>query len=179
MHSSFILLYYTVDFERIHVDIHSPERNGPVIVQSFTDVEVNGILHNGFMLLLHVEMEDYVSDRFQARLVSSNEVLIRMPSVPNSWLKNMDPFFAFLDEVGESCNRTVLGHQVASNAIAGDTERQTKHLLLTFPESIVLDSRHYVLDDNQELQHTCVPIDTDNTVQGQQFNRTRDLLFGK
>lgn len=146
------------DYDVIDVDINHPERNREVVIVKFTDVAMEGKLHNGFDILIPaVDMRDYLTDKFKLEIVSDNELLLTMPSM-HAWnIADSDKFFAHLKDVKELCPRTKQGHDVFRNALRSNKNRLSKYLLLRFPGDIVLSTQHYS-DHKSELHCKIVPL---------------------
>lgn len=130
----------------VDVDINRPERNREVMVVGFTNVEESGVLHDGFDIFLEGNMQDFVCDRYKARHIGDNGILIEMPAATTSYLENFGQFFKHQKHNGSICERQQEGHAIARNAILGDKQRKIKRILLCFPSHIVL-SRHYLSKD--------------------------------
>jgi hypothetical protein len=154
--SSFVLLCSFLPFffcfapstekaDIINVDIKHPECNREVIVVPFTDKEMDGILHDGFVFMVEgVDVRDFISKKFKARLVSSNEILVAMPAVSHYWLHDSSAFNACLTRCGLYCQRADEAQAVArNNMLLQNRDRQTKYLLLRFPDNLKLSNLHF------------------------------------
>ena len=56
VHSLLCCLLSSYPVDEIFVDINFPEQNREVQVVSFTDVEKDGVLHNGFDIMMDVDI---------------------------------------------------------------------------------------------------------------------------
>lgn len=144
---NFCSYLFLVEYDTIVVDVDRPERNREVIVVKFTDVEKDGVLHDGFDILLEGDLRDFEGELYSAKIVGDNKILLTIPSANFSYLHDFDEFFTKLKDT-EKCLRTVVAHQVARNSILGEKTRLCKHLLLQFPDGLVLSNRHYPPEDS-------------------------------
>lgn len=122
----------------IDVNLDYPERNREFIIVVYKDVERDGVLHNGFDIIIQAELGDYFKDQYSAKLISENEILVTMPSTPCSYLHHMDRYFATMAQIGKLCPRSKLVHDVARNRILADPTSQTKQIMLRFPSGVHL-----------------------------------------
>ena len=164
----------------IDVDLKHPERNREFLVIPFTDVEKDGVLHNGVeIMIMDGSLQDYLQDRYKAWKIKSNEVLVSVPSAAYHYIEDFSDFFDELKKCpGVHCQRAQLGHDVARNAIMDDSTRHLKHILLRFPEEIVLDPRNYS-DSDGELTCDWCSYKTRFEKDGHIFEREHDILFWK
>jgi hypothetical protein len=130
-----------------------------VFVYPFWDVERKGILHNGITIEADCDPRDFMAGKFKARLDSSapNEILIELPSMRHSKLNESEKFKPRKVAFQINCPRTQEAEDVARNKILSDPERQKKHILLRFPEDMILTNKHYSPDsqeggDNIEME---------------------------
>jgi hypothetical protein len=139
-----LVFFLADDYDVIDVDVEYPERNREVLIVGFTDVAKEGVLHNGFDIVVPaVDMRDYLTDKYKLELVSHNELLLTMPAV-HAWnLANFDKFFKHQEKYNHLCLRLKQGHDVFHNSILSETKRLTKYLLLRFPKNCALSTRHY------------------------------------
>jgi hypothetical protein len=178
---TFLLLPPSPDkAEVIEVDIVHPECNREVRVVEFRDVEKDGVLHNGYEIAMEGDLRDLTSDKYKAQLVGENEILITMPSVSHYWLHAPKDYFEKVEAFNIDCPRTKEAHDVARNAILDDEDRQTKLLLLRFPENIALSNNHYsptAIDF--ELDSEVVPFESSFKVANKQFKTTTTAIYWK
>lgn len=153
-----MLFFPAEDYDVIDVDVEYPERNREVLIVGFTDVAKDGVLHNGFDIVVPaVDMRDYLTDKYKLELVSHNELLLTMPAL-HAWnLANFDKFFAHQEKYDHLCLRSKQGHDVFHNSILSEKKRLTKYLLLRFPKNHVLSTRHYA-DHKTELNCKIAPL---------------------
>jgi hypothetical protein len=116
------------------------------LVVKFTDVEKGGVLHDGFDILVEGDVRDFDEDKYGARVLNDNQVLLTIPAAKYSYIHDFETFFSSL-QPSEVCTCTVVAHQVAHNAILGDKTRWCKHLLLQFPQGLVSSNQHYSPED--------------------------------
>jgi hypothetical protein len=164
----------------IEVDINCPERNREVKVVQFRDAEIDGILHNGFEIIMEGDLRDLMLDKYSAKLVSDNEILISMPSASHYWLHEPELYFNKCKAFNIHCPRAREAHDVARNDILADEERQIRSLLLRFPENTILSNRHYSpkTTDN-DLEFEVVPFQTTFVLLGKQFTTTVATIVWK
>lgn len=162
------------------MDINFPEQNREIKVVPFTDVEKDGVLHDGFDIMMDCDIHDFLTGLYKAELVPSNKVLIMLPSASYTYLHGFGSFFDQLKKNPEDhCARAELGHDIARNAIiAGDKARKTKKLLLCFPEHIVLSMNHYC-KIKTELKSEMIPFQTSFKWYQKDIVRGHDVLFWK
>lgn len=165
----------------INVDVNFPEQNREVKVVPFTDVNKDGILHNGFDIMMDCDIRDFIAGSYKAELISSSKVLISLPSTSHTYLHDFGAFFEELKKTPEDfCDRAELGHGVARNAIiGGDKARQTKKLMLCFPEHIVLVMNQHYCKSKMELKSHIVPFKTKFDWNGNKLVRFHDVVFWK
>ena len=148
------------------------------MVVPFTDVEKDGVLHNGFDIVVQGEIADFVKGRFKAKKLTDNEVLVEMPSASNSYLNHLDNFFENLKRFRIHCNRAQLGHEVARNAILDDDARMTKRLVLRFPEYIILSAHQYT-DSTGNLSCELIPCQSEFFWQERTITQVHDYILWK
>lgn len=169
----------------INVDVDFPEQNREIKVVPFNNVvQDDGVLHDGFDLMMDCDVHDFLNGRYKAELVpGSNKVLITMPSASHTYLHGFGSFFDELKKSPEDyCACAELGHDIVRNAIiAGDEARKTKKLLLCFPEHIVLSTRHYCKAgaSKTELKSDMIPFETKFKWYDEDIVRGHDVVFWK
>ena len=130
--------------ELIEVDVEHSERNHGVYILYFTNVENDGILHDGFEVTLEVDFRDLLDDKYSAHLLpSGNEIMLRMPSMSYSFLYESEKYDEQLKNVGLHCPRTQEAQDVERNHILSDNARQTRLVLLRFPSHMELSNLIY------------------------------------
>ena len=144
----------------------------------FTDKEKDGVLHNGFDIVVHGEIADFVKGRYKAKKLTDNEVLVEMPSASNSYLNHFNVFFENLKQFRIHCKRAQLGHEVAQNAILDDDARMIKRLVLRFPEYIILSAHQYT-DSTGNLSCELIPCQSEFFWQETTISRTYDYIYWK
>jgi len=137
----------------IEVDVKKPENNREVIITQFVDVEHQGRLRDGFEILLQADSRDYGDDLYKAQQVSSNEILVEMPSMPAAYLENFEEnfFTAQKDNQDAYCVELEKQHRVTVNTIKETKERQIKCLILRFPCNMIFD---HPREGNKSLEVT-------------------------
>lgn len=140
-----------------------------------------GVLHDGFQIMLEGDMRDYIADKYVAWVISDNEILLKIPSVGLSYINDFDLFFDEQKRWKTFCPRLQEGHNVARNAISDDEDRQVKKLLLRFPDDIVLADRFYFEDGSPdgELHVDVVQYDSTHIWNGITFPNTKYIVYWK
>jgi len=157
-----------------------PEKNREVKVIEFQDAEIDGILHNGFEILMEGDLRDLVLDKYKAQLVTENEILITMPSGSHYLLHEHDNYFKQVKAFKVLCPRTKEAYNAARNPILSDVKRLTKHILLRFSEEITLSNDQYSPKaTNYELEYEMVPYVSSFEILGKQFTTTVGTIFWK
>jgi hypothetical protein len=139
------------------------------------------VLHDGFDIMIpHVDMRDFLADKFKLEVVSSNELLLTMPSMPKWYLANFGVFHAHLTRINELCERAKQGHDVLRNAIMSDKKRGNKFLLLRFPENCVFSTRFYSEQISRELTCKIAPmLDMSFSHNSRQFHNLVNVVWWK
>jgi hypothetical protein len=120
------------------------------------------------------------TDRYKAQLISPNEVLLAVPTVTHSYLHHFDNLFAQMKATGENYECAQDAHAVSRNAILSDKDRQTKHLLLRFPEDTELSTRHYAQEaTDNELSCELIPYQTSYDINGKSYSNTVPVIYWK
>lgn len=114
--------------------------------------------------MLEGNMQDFTSNLYKARHIGDNEILIEMPAVTSSYLKNFEKFFAEKKRVGSLCKRQQVGHNIARNLIKADKARQIKRLLLRFPPHIVLSRQYLSKNPSMSEELNCDFVRFEDTV---------------
>jgi hypothetical protein len=162
------------------VDIFHPERNREVKVVPFENAEKDGILHNGFDLIMEGDLRDMMADKYTAKLVNDNEILITMPSTSYWWLKEPELYFKQCENFKILCPRAREAHDVSRNDILADEERQIRQLILRFPDSVILSNRHYSpLSTYNDLEFEVVPFTSKFVLLGKEFTTTVATILWK
>ena len=144
----------------------NPENNDQVQVFHFTSVKKDGALHDGFEIAMEVDMRYLLEDKYSAHLISSNEIMICLPSMSYTFLYNSEAHTKRLMAMGSLCPRTEEVHDVARNQILSERMRQTRHLLLQFPVDLELSNDIYSPESEEgEIEFESVP-----TVEEIEFN---------
>jgi hypothetical protein len=157
----------------IPVDTVKPENNGGVMVLPFSDVEIANVeigtfLLNGVALEKHVDIRDLSSNKYKAFLVSDHEVLLVEPAVPFPFLHLSEKVYEKQEAHGLYCDRAQQGREVVKNAILHDKGRQTKRIMLVFPDEYPLTMEHTSRDNKKtgEIPFELIPIQSEYTVGG-------------
>lgn len=159
--------------ETIDVNVLQPESNREVQVFEFTDVNKDGILHNGFELVLYGDLRDVYNDKYHAFLYNRNEILVQMPSINHSFLYESDKLMAKMREANVYCARTQESHDVARNKILKNDNRQKKRLLLSFPSDFELSNTIYSPQSTDgEIESEFVPFGSAFDINGKKYTTT-------
>lgn len=145
----------------IDVDINRPENNREVKVIKFMNVVKDGVMHNGFEIILDGDMQDFLADKYHGKLISDHEVLLTIPSMNHAYLHDLESFYNKQKFYETFCPRSQESHDIARYAICADSNRQSKKLLLRFPDDLVLSAAHYHAKDAPEGELNCDMIDHD------------------
>jgi hypothetical protein len=170
--SVFFLLFKA---QVIKIDVEYPERNGEFKVFAFTDQEKDGVLHNGFEIELEGDLRFFVDDKYKAHLISGTEILVEMPSVNFSFLYETEQYMEHVTAFNMYYQRTAEARAVTRNMILNDESRQTKFILLRFPENIELSNQHYSADnetDSGEIESKIIPIQSTFNFHGRTYGKT-------
>ena len=169
---SLSLLFFPT--EVIDVDIKNPERNREVLVYAFSNVEIDGVLHNGYEVVMEGDIRDLVKHVvYQAHLVTTNEILIQVPSMSYSRLQEPELLVAQSKEFGSHCPRIQEAHDVARHEILAEESRKIKYLLLRFPKEVVLSNHVFSpKSENCEIEMKLVPYDTSLVFPSKNFRLT-------
>lgn len=169
---------YSDNPEIIEVDTKYPENNKQFMVVAFKDVKFNGIFINGFYIELEIDIRDYANEKYKARLIDTNEIVFTVPSVSHGYIHDRVERTKSLTNFNLYCERTQEAIDVSRNAIMRDKERQSKTIVLRFPEYISLSVEHfYPGSRNGELECEVVPYLT--KCDQSKTHVTKTLLFWK
>lgn len=163
------------------MNIYQPESHRELQVFRFTDVNRDGVLHNGFEIVAFADdLRGVYENLYQAYLFSGNEILVKMPSTPYVFLKEFDMLATKMKDANAHCERTQESHAVARNKIIQDKDRQTKHLLLRFPSEVDLSASPYSSQmANNELDIIVVPYVYQYDLDGRKWTTTGARLSWK
>jgi len=120
----------------IDVDIRHVENNGEFEVFVLTDVLKEGVLHNGYEVVIYADLEDVIAGKCKAVLSNDHEILVDMPSISRSFLDDSEELVKQQKAAKVHCQRTQEAHDVARNGILKDVKRQTKCRLLRFSQDL-------------------------------------------
>jgi len=125
----------------IEVDVDFPENNREVKILKFVNVEKDGVLRDGFEIMLQGDIRDVAMTKYYAKQTKRNEIMLELPSAGATYLERFDSFFRRQEKTGQKnyVKEIEVAHQVTRNAIKRDLTRQTKTLTLVFPQSMVFD----------------------------------------
>jgi hypothetical protein len=160
--------------EVIAVDIKNPERNREVFVYEFSNVEIDGVLHDGYEVVMEGDIRDLVKHEvYKAHLVSTNEIMIKAPSMSYSRLQEPELSVAQSKLFNSHCPRIQEAHDVARNEILDEESRRSKYLLLRFPNWVVL-SNQVLSPESQlsEIEMQLNPYETSCEVSSTKYNLT-------
>lgn len=131
-----------VDTPVIDIDLDHPERNREVIVYCLNEVEHEDCVYNCFNILLPVDPRDAMKDLCEAELVNEREILITMPALPWSLVRDTAKRNECLKAMGTHCPKLQMAQDIAVNAVERgmNGSRPTKQLLLRFPASVFLSN---------------------------------------
>jgi hypothetical protein len=141
--SCLLLPLFLFPTEIIDVNIAQPERNREIQVFHFTNVKQDGVLHNGFELVVYGDMRDVNSDKYQAFLCSEHEILVEIPSIDHAFLYEPIQLTEVMKKAKAFCDRAQELHDVTRNRMIKHKKQQTKRLLLRFPRGIELTNHQY------------------------------------
>jgi hypothetical protein len=167
--------------KRIDVDPNFPEDCGPFFLAPFRDNKIDNDpnFKDGWIINFHGDIGDYLDDKYTARKISSNTVLISKPRLSKSYLECYDQQQAELAERGHKDHEDYSevernGHTVVRNKYSADPARQMKHYAVCFPCPI--DNTDYK-DEDGEL--VCNPFTYESRLKYDEetIERTKDLIF--
>lgn len=141
--SCLLLPLFLFPTETIDVNIAQPERNREIQVFHFTNVKQDGVLHNGFELVVYGDMRDVNSDKYHAFLCSEHEILVEIPSIDHAFLHEPIQLTEAMKKAKAFCDRAQESHDVTRNRMIKHKKQQTKRLLLRFPRGIELTNHQY------------------------------------
>jgi hypothetical protein len=162
--SSYLTFFFLP--ETVDVNVLHPERNREVQVFEFTDVNRDGVLHNGFEIVVYGDLRDVNNNTYHAFLHGRSEILVEMPSMNHAFLHEFDFLTQRMKDAGSHCGRTQEAHDVARNKILQDGSRLTKRLLLRFPTDIQLSMKPYSPEESNEIEIEIVPFKSDFELAG-------------
>ena len=125
------------------LDLEYPENNpnGMFVVQG-TDVQVKNSLMN--TITLYKPLAD-PRDRTKTEaslLQDLSGIEIKEPSVPTFFFNEGDDIHE-LDSAQEQCSKTKLAHSVACTAIQSQVHRQSKRVVLKFPDGMTCNKDYF------------------------------------
>jgi hypothetical protein len=91
-------------------------------------------VYDGFDITIEAELRDLMEDRFQAQLISTNEVLVQIPAYSYTWLYDTKEY-----QKDQKCEVVKQAHVVNCNAVKRDTTRRNLLLLYTFKDIELMD----------------------------------------
>lgn len=153
------------------MDIARPENNGEISVFGFTNVKKDGVMHNGFELVIFGDMRDVYNDKYNAFLYSEHEILVEIPTILHSFLHEPIALTEALKKANIFCEKTQDSHDIARNAIIKNKKRQTKRLLLRFPKGTQLSNHQYSPKSTDgEIESDFVPFHSEFHIAGVKYN---------
>lgn len=126
----------------IDINLNFPERNREVVLQSVSNFRHAQDVFDGFVVLMAVDLRDaMVTNGITAFLVSPTEILITMPSLAfDLYQDSAGRNQRLQDHLGMQCLPLQLAQDITINEIRMTPSRQTKQLLLRFPNRIRLSN---------------------------------------
>ncbi len=157
------LVFFVSTDEVIDIDSEHAEHNGPFIMYCFlTDVLEGGKLHDGYDIIVQVDINNVTNDKYKAWLISLHSIIIQILTLSHAALFEMEKYFKAHKVAGHPhCTQSQVAHEVAIINIVDRPSRQTKKILLQFPSDAVLSNKHYSPDTvNVEIDYHSVPVQT-------------------
>ena len=124
--------------ECVNVNLEYPERNWPVEIVPFNDVEFGDKLHNGYIITMMAEPEFCILEDYSATLISKNEILLDIPAVSYAFMRHHQ-----LIDRQDPCPSAIKGRLVTRNSLLQDESRWKRKVKLVFPTSIELSNTVY------------------------------------
>lgn len=118
-----LLTLHSLLAEEFEVDLDHPENNRGIAVFPFTDVPVNGVLHNGVDICFEGDFRDIGNDNFQGQVWDDDLALFLVPSLSWSFRHDQDP---------EKIDKVRDDHMTTLNDIMNDPSRQKRLIALRF-----------------------------------------------
>lgn len=158
------LLLHAADEIR-DVDCINSERNWPFKIFFFRDVEKDGILRNGVMIMLEADLRDIITDRFKATQVTANEISIEVPSMSAAMLHDTKGTVEAMKHFNNFCQRCNDSFETVRNAIVGDEKRQKYVTLLRFPSDAQFNNMVFSPDSHDgEIDFDFTPFTIDDGI---------------
>jgi hypothetical protein len=167
------LTFFLVPTETIVVDILRPERNREVQVFGFENVNADGVLHDGFEIVVYGDFRDVNDDKYHAFLCNPNEILFEMPSMNHAFLYEHVKLTDWMKEAKVFHPRTQESYDITRNAILKNKDRQTKRLKLRFPSEVQLSNSSYSPKSTDgEIECEFVPVRSEFVLNGRNYITT-------
>ena len=109
---------------------------------------IAGQVQDGFEIMVQADFRNFALDRYQAKQVGDNEILLMFPSVLSaSYVENIQQLMACHTKESSASYPVVLAMMVHVNAYKNNESRKVKYILLRFPENTVFDK------ETEEFKH--------------------------
>jgi hypothetical protein len=131
------------DLVDIEVDVNHPERNREVNIFHFKDKTHHGLLHDGFIIEVEVDLRDFVSSNYSAHLISASKILVKMPAQTSGYLYDYQLVANGEAQANRMCESVNMARNLTRHKIVNDPERTFKYLMLHFPEHMSLSNVIY------------------------------------
>jgi hypothetical protein len=145
--------------ETIQVDTKRPENNRGIGVFEFIDLEKDGILYNGYQIIMEGDIRDFMEDHYKAQLVLGSAILLRLPALSYSFLHDQEEYEKRAKSADLFCPSTEEAHQAARKRLERDASRRERLVLLQFPDDLELSNKPFSPDSTDgEIDFDLLPI---------------------
>ena len=147
--------------EVINVNLVHPEKNGPVMIYKITNVEVDKVLYDGFILELQDIDNRFITDvkeeAVQMHAVSPNELLLKAPSTCFPYLHSPKDEEIGRKKAGLDGSVYKNATETTRTAIIGNSGRQFSYFKFIFPKA--LDNDVFTKDaEHGKIEPKLVPL---------------------
>jgi len=116
---------------------------------------IAGWVRDGFEIMVQADFHNFALDRYQAKQVGDNEILLMFPSVLSaSYVENIQQLMACHTKESSASYPVVLATMVHVNAYKNNESCKIKYILLHFPENTVFDK------ETEEFKHPEALVDS-------------------
>jgi hypothetical protein len=148
------------------MDLYFPERNREVVLETVINFEHDKDVFDGFVIFMSVDVRDaMVDNNITAHLISPTEILLTMPSLAfDLYHDSVGRNERLREFLGMECVQLQLAQNITINEIRMTHTRQTKRLLLRFPNTVrlsnVWDPSTFVLSGEMQTEYTSYKVGT-------------------
>ena len=131
---------HRMDARVIDVDLAHPAKNHEVVIYSLVEFPYEESVYDAFYIFLPCDVRDAERGAFEATVHGDREILITMPALPYTFLRDTDELNEDLIASGDHVPKLQTAQDIAINAIMESDGAKVKRFLLRFPDGVNLSN---------------------------------------